>query len=149
MELDVMQIKEILPHRYPMLLVDKIIELDPLKYAVGVKCVTINEPFFQGHFPDKPIMPGALICEAMAQVGGIALQYPEENRGLIPYFTGMDNVRFRSPVVPGDVLVTRADIKKIIGRMGKVHCEAKSDGVLRAEADFLFYLAEPEEKFKR
>lgn len=149
MELDVNEIKEILPHRYPMLLVDKIIELDPLKYAIGIKCVTINEPFFQGHFPDKPIMPGALICEAMAQVGGIALQYPEENRGLIPYFTGMDKVRFRSPVLPGDVLVTRADIKKIIGRMGKVHCEAKTNGVLRAEADFFFYLAEPKEKFKR
>lgn len=81
MELDVNQIKEILPHRYPMLLLDRIIELDPLKYAVGIKCVTVNEPFFQGHFPEKPIMPGALICEAMAQVGGIALQYPEENRG--------------------------------------------------------------------
>lgn len=106
MELDVNQIKEILPHRYPMLLLDRIIELDPLKYAVGIKCVTVNEPFFQGHFPEKPIMPGALICEAMAQVGGIALQYPEENRGLLPFFTGMDKVRFRSPVTPGDVLVT-------------------------------------------
>ena len=84
MELNIEEIMEILPHRYPMLLVDKITELVPMDYAVGVKSVTINEPFFQGHFPGHPIMPGALICEAMAQVGGVALQYPEENRGLIP-----------------------------------------------------------------
>ena len=96
MELNIEEIMEILPHRYPMLLVDKITELVPMDYAVGVKSVTINEPFFQGHFPGHPIMPGALICEAMAQVGGVALQYPEENR-LIPMFTGMDKVRFRSP----------------------------------------------------
>ena len=88
MELDINQIKEILPHRYPMLLIDRITELDPLKYAVGIKCVTTNEPFFQGHFPEKPIMPGALICEAMAQVGGIALQYPEENRRPPPLLHG-------------------------------------------------------------
>lgn len=81
MELNIEEIMEILPHRYPMLLVDKITELVPMDYAVGVKSVTINEPFFQGHFPGHPIMPGALICEAMAQVGGVALQYPEENRG--------------------------------------------------------------------
>ena len=87
MELNVEEIMEILPHRYPMLLVDKIIEMVPMKYAIGVKCVTMNEPFFQGHFPGHPVMPGALICEAMAQVGGVALQYPEENRGLIPMFT--------------------------------------------------------------
>ncbi len=108
MELNIEEIMEILPHRYPMLLVDKITELVPMDYAVGVKSVTINEPFFQGHFPGHPIMPGALICEAMAQVGGVALQYPEENRGLIPMFTGMDKVRFRSPVRPGDQLVTKA-----------------------------------------
>ena len=108
MELNIKEIMEILPHLYPMLLVDKIKELVPLDYAVGVKCVTMNEQFFQGHFPGRPIMPGALIFEAMAQVGGVALQYPEENRGLIPMFSGMDKVRFRSPVVPGDVLVTKA-----------------------------------------
>ena len=103
----------------------------------------MNEPFFQGHFPGHPVMPGALICEAMAQVGGVALQYPEENRGLIPMFTGMDHVRFRSPVLPGDQLVTKAVIKKIIGRMGKVHCECQAGGVHKAEADFLFYLMDP------
>lgn len=144
MELNIEEIMEILPHRYPMLLVDKITELVPLDYAVGVKSVTINEPFFQGHFPGRPIMPGALICEAMAQVGGVALQYPEENRGLIPMFTGMDKVRFRSPVRPGDQLVTKAVIKKIVGRMGKVHCECYVGETFKASADFLFYLAEPE-----
>jgi len=149
LQLDINEIKEILPHRYPMLLVDRILELDPLKYAIGIKCVTTNEPFFQGHFPGKPIMPGALICEAMAQVGGIALQYPEENRGLIPMFTGMDKVRFRHPVVPGDVLKTRADIQKIIGRMGKVHCEGFVEDKLCASADFLFYLMNPAENLKK
>lgn len=149
MELNVTEIMEILPHRYPMLLVDRILELDPMKYAVGIKCVTLNEPFFQGHFPGKPIMPGALICEAMAQVGGIALQYPEENRGLIPMFTGMDKVRFRAPVVPGDVLTTKAVIEKIHGRMGKVHCDGYVDGNLKACADFLFYLADPKEETKK
>ena len=138
MELNVEEIMEILPHRYPMLLVDKIIEMVPMKYAIGVKCVTMNEPFFQGHFPGHPVMPGALICEAMAQVGGVALQYPEENRGLIPMFTGMDHVRFRSPVLPGDQLVTKAVIKKIIGRMGKVHCACQAGVVHTAAAEFRF-----------
>ena len=96
MEINIEEIMSILPHRYPMLLVDRITELVPMKYAIGIKCVTINEPFFQGHFPGKPVMPGALICEAMAQVGGVALMYPQENRGLIPMFTGMDKVRFRT-----------------------------------------------------
>ena len=143
--LNIDQIKEIIPHRYPFLLVDKVIELEEGKRAVGIKNVTANEPFFQGHFPGHPVMPGALICEAMAQVGGVALQYPEENRGLIPMFTGMDHVRFRSPVLPGDQMVTKAVIKKIIGRMGKVHCECSVDGVHKAEADFLFYLLNPNE----
>lgn len=148
MEVNIEEIMEILPHRYPMLLVDKITELVPMKYAIGVKAVTINEPFFQGHFPGHPVMPGALICEAMAQVGGIALQYPEENRGLIPMFTGMDHVRFRSPVLPGDLMETRADIKKIIGRMGKVHCECSVNGVHKAEADFLFYLLDSKDNLE-
>ena len=124
MQLNIDQICEILPHRYPMLLVDKIIELVPMKYAIGTKCVSMNEPFFQGHFPKHPVMPGVLICEAMAQVGGVALMYPEENRNLIPMFT------------------TKATILKTVGRMGKVHCEGTVNGAIAAEADFLFYLAE-------
>jgi 3-hydroxyacyl-[acyl-carrier-protein] dehydratase len=142
MQLNVEEIMQILPHRYPMLLVDKIIEMNPMDYAIGIKCVTMNEPFFQGHFPGHPVMPGVLICEAMAQVGGVTLLYPEENRGLIPMFTGMDKVRFRSPVLPGDVMTTKAKILKTIGRMGKVHCECTVDGTLKAEASFLFYLME-------
>ena len=148
MELNVMEIMEILPHRYPMLLVDKITELVPMDYAVGIKCVTMNEPQFTGHFPGKPIMPGALICEAMAQVGGVCLQYPEENRGYIPMFTGMDKVRFRSPVVPGDVMVMRAKIERVHGRMGRVHCKSHVDGQLKASADFMFYLSDPAEKLR-
>ena len=144
MEINIEEIISILPHRYPMLLVDRITELVPMKYAIGIKCVTINEPFFQGHFPGKPVMPGALICEAMAQVGGVALMYPQENRGLIPMFTGMDKVRFRTPVRPGDVLTTKATILKIVGLMGKVHCEGTVDGVHCAEANFLFYLPDKE-----
>ena len=142
MQLNIDQICESLPHRYPMLLVDKIIELVPMKYAIGTKCVSMNEPFFQGHFPKHPVMPGVLICEAMAQVGGVALMYPEENRNLIPMFTGMDKVRFRTPVRPGDMLTTKATILKTVGRMGKVHCEGTVNGAIAAEADFLFYLAE-------
>ena len=137
------EIAALLPHRYPFLMVDRIIGFEGETKCRGLKNLTMNELFFQGHFPGHPVMPGALICEAMAQVGGVALQYPEENRGLIPMFTGMDHVRFRSPVLPGDQLVTKAVIKKIIGRMGKVHCECQAGGVHKAEADFLFYLMDP------
>lgn len=148
MILNYQEIAEILPHRYPMLLVDRIIELEPMKRAVGIKNVTINELFFQGHFPDNPVMPGVLICESMAQVGGVALLYPEENRGMIPMFTGMDKVRFRSAVLPGDTLRTEAVIKKIIGKMGRVECKSYVGDVLKAEALFMFYLAESDKEFK-
>ena len=148
MELNVEEIMEILPHRYPMLLVDKIIEMVPMDYAVGIKCVTMNEPFFQGHFPGHPVMPGALICEAMAQVGGVALLYPEENRGLIPFFTGIDKLRFRHPVRPGDQIVMRADIVKIKGRMGKVKAQSHVGDILCAEGEYLFALMPGQEPRK-
>ena len=110
--IDIREILAILPHRYPFLLVDKIVELIPNKYAVGLKNVTINEPFFQGHFPAAPVMPGVLIIEAMAQVAAIltAKSMLDKQSGSIPYLVGIDDARFRKVVTPGDVLTIRADI---------------------------------------
>ena len=134
------EIKEILPHRYPMLLVDRITSLEPLVRATGIKNVTHNDPFFEGHFPDRPIMPGVLILEAMAQVGGIALMSPEEHRGKLAVFGGMDKVKFRKQVVPGDQLVMHAEILRIKGTMGKIHCRSFVDDQLAAEGEFMFAL---------
>lgn len=134
------EIQAIIPHRYPMLLVDRIIELEPMKRAVGIKSVTINEHFFAGHFPQKPVMPGVLILEAMAQVGGVAMLYPEENRGKLAVFGGMERVKFRKPVTPGDQLLMEAEVLKIRGSIGKIWAQASVDGQVVAEAEFLFAL---------
>jgi len=134
------QIQAIIPHRYPMLLVDRIIEIEPMKRAVGIKNVTVNEQFFQGHFPGNPIMPGVLLLEAMAQVGGVAMLYPEEYRGKLAVFAGMDRIKFRRPVVPGDQLRMVAEIVKVRGNMGKIWAEAFVDGELVAEGEFMFAL---------
>lgn len=133
-------IKKILPHRYPFLLIDRIVEIDPMKRAVGIKNVTANEEFFQGHFPHRPIMPGVLLLEAMAQVGGVAMLYTEENRGKLAVFAGMDKVKFRKPVVPGDQLRMVAEMTKVRGSSGKIWAEAFVGNELVAEAEFMFAL---------
>ena len=144
--LDINEIKKILPHRYPMLLVDRILEVEPMKRAVGIKNITANEMQFLGHFPNEPIMPGVLLIEAMAQVGGVAMLYPEENRGKIAVFAKIDNVRFRKQVVPGDQVVTSAEVTKIMrGNMGIIHCEGKVDGKVACECDCTFAIMDPKE----
>ena len=145
MVLTIEEIKEIIPHRYPFLLVDRILELEPLKRGVGIKNVTANEPFFQGHFPNKPVMTGVLLLEAMAQVGGVSLLYPDENRGKIAYFAGMEGVKFRKPVVPGDQVRMEAEVTRLRGSVGKVRAEAFVEGQLVAEAEFMFALSEKQE----
>jgi 3-hydroxyacyl-[acyl-carrier-protein] dehydratase len=125
MELNVRQIMELLPHRYPFLLVDRIDEIVPGERIVGTKNVTINEPFFQGHFPGHPIMPGVLIIEAMAQVGGVfASVADKENQGKVTYFVGIDKAKFRRPVVPGDVL--RFELSIVSSRRGIYVFEGKA-----------------------
>jgi UDP-3-O-[3-hydroxymyristoyl] N-acetylglucosamine deacetylase / 3-hydroxyacyl-[acyl-carrier-protein] dehydratase len=140
-ELDINVIKRILPHRYPFLLVDKIIMMDAMR-IVGVKNVTANEEFFLGHFPGRPIMPGVLMIEAMAQTAGILMLSKNENFGKLAYFTGIDNVRFRKTVVPGDQLVMEVEIIKLKSRTGQGRAQAKVDGKLVCEADLMFALVE-------
>jgi len=140
--LDSIEIQKIIPHRFPMLLVDRILEIEPMKRAVGIKNVTINEQFFTGHFPGQPIMPGVLILEAMAQVGGVALLYPEENRGKIAVFAGMEKVKFRKPVVPGDQLTMVAELVKVRGNIGKIWAQAFVEGQVVAEGEFMFALSQ-------
>ena len=146
MVLEVDEIKKILPHRAPFLLVDRIIEIDPFKSATGIKNVTYNEPQFHGHFPHQSIMPGVLILEAMAQVGGIAMLYPEENRGKIAFFGGMDNIKFKKPVIPGDQMIMKAELMKVHGDYGRLHAEAFVDGIFAAQGDFTFALQQPANK---
>ncbi|WP_017303556.1 3-hydroxyacyl-ACP dehydratase FabZ [Spirulina subsalsa] len=139
--IEVEEIRQLLPHRYPFALVDRIIEYIPGKQAIGIKNVSINEPHFQGHFPDRPIMPGVLIVEAMAQVGGVVLtQLPSHPGGLF-VFAGMDKVRFRRPVVPGDQLVMTVELLRVRGgRFGKMYGRAEVEGQLCAEAEMMFSL---------
>lgn len=136
--LEASEIQKIIPHRYPMLLVDRIIELEPMKRAVGIKNITMNEMQFLGHFPGDPIMPGVLMIEAMAQVGGVALLYPEENRGKIAVFGKIDNVRFRKQIIPGDQVITEAIITKIRGNMGVCECKGRVDGKDACECECTF-----------
>ena len=144
MVLEIEEIMKILPHRPPMLLVDRILEIDPFKSATGLKNVTLNEPFFVGHFPGCPIMPGVLVLEAMAQVGGVAMLYPDEHRGKIALFGGMDNIKFKKPIVPGDSLITKAEITKVRGDFGVLHADGFVNDVMVAQADFKFALKHSE-----
>jgi 3-hydroxyacyl-[acyl-carrier-protein] dehydratase len=141
--LNIQEIQKLLPHRYPFALVDKIIDFIPGEKAVGLKNVTFNEPCFQGHFPGHPLMPGVMIIEAMAQVGGIVLtQLPEYNGGLF-VFRGIDGVKFRQQVVPGDQLIMTVELQAFKRRrFAKMHARAEVDGQLVASGDLSFALVE-------
>ncbi|MDP8926566.1 MAG: 3-hydroxyacyl-ACP dehydratase FabZ [Actinomycetota bacterium] len=131
-------IRELIPHRYPFLLVDRIEEIEPGVRAVGVKNVTQNEPFFEGHFPDYPVMPGVLIVEALAQVGAVGVMALEEFRGKLALFAGIDGVRFRRQVIPGDVLRMEVEISRLKGRVGHGNGSATVNGERACEAELMF-----------
>ncbi|WP_066070583.1 3-hydroxyacyl-ACP dehydratase FabZ [Neobacillus soli] len=143
--LDIDQIKEIIPHRYPFLLVDRILEVEDGKRAVGIKNVSANEEFFNGHFPDYPVMPGVLIVEALAQVGAVAMLKKEENRGRLAFFAGIDGCRFKKQVKPGDQLRLEVEIVRLRGPIGKGKAVATVDGELVCEAEITFALGEKKE----
>lgn len=138
--LDIQQIKEIIPHRYPFLLIDQVEEIIEGEKAVGYKNVTMNEPFFQGHFPEYPVMPGVLITEALAQMGAVAMLKKEENQGKLAFFTGIDKCRFKRQVVPGDRLKLEVEIVRLKGPMGKGKAKATVDGEVACEAEIMFAL---------
>ncbi|MBN1912863.1 MAG: bifunctional UDP-3-O-[3-hydroxymyristoyl] N-acetylglucosamine deacetylase/3-hydroxyacyl-ACP dehydratase [Candidatus Omnitrophica bacterium] len=141
-ELDAETIMKILPHRPPFLFVDRVVHLERGKSARGIKNVTINDYFFDGHFPGRPVMPGVLIIEAMAQVGGVMMLSTEENRGKLAYFMAANNIKFRKTVVPGDQLVIDVEAGRIRARTGQVHARAMVDAKVVVEADFVFALAD-------
>ncbi|MFA4889980.1 MAG: 3-hydroxyacyl-ACP dehydratase FabZ, partial [Candidatus Omnitrophota bacterium] len=140
--LDRSQIMQILPHRDPFLFLDKIVALEKGKRATGIKNLTINDYFFKGHFPGRPVMPGVLIIEALAQVGGVMMLAPEENRGKLAFFMAIDNVKFRKTVLPGDELVLEVQALRIKSKTGQVRGRALVEGKVVAEADLMFALVE-------
>lgn len=141
--LDADQIQAIIPHRYPFLLVDRILELEPGKRVVGIKHVSMADAFLQGHFPTYPVMPGVLIVEALAQAGAVLVLSDAANRGRIPYFARIDNCRFRRPVRPGDTVCLEMEVTATRGPVGKGHARASVDGAIVCEADLTFALDAP------
>ncbi len=138
MELNSNQIQEIIPHRYPFQLVDRILDYEPGKYAKGIKCVSVNEMQFMGHFPAQHVMPGVLIVEALAQVGAVAILTEEENKGKIAFFGGIKNARFKKQVIPGDVLEMECEIISQKGPIGTGKATAKVDGKVAVVAELTF-----------
>jgi 3-hydroxyacyl-[acyl-carrier-protein] dehydratase len=139
------EIRNLIPHRYPFLLVDRIEELEPGVRAVGIKNVTQNEPFFQGHFPDYPVMPGVLVVEAMAQVGAVGVMAGGEHKDKLALFAGIDGVRFRRQVLPGDVLRMEVEIERLKGRVGRGRGRATVGEERVCEAELMFAFAEKRE----
>ncbi|MGO4890231.1 3-hydroxyacyl-ACP dehydratase FabZ [Anaerobacillus sp. MEB173] len=142
--LNIEQIKEIIPHRYPFLLVDRILEMEEGQRAVGLKNVSANEEYFNGHFPDYPVMPGVLIIEALAQVGAVAMLSKEENKGRLAFFAGIDGCRFKGQVKPGDQLRLEVEITRLRGSIGKGKGVATVDGKVVAETELMFALGDKE-----
>jgi 3-hydroxyacyl-[acyl-carrier-protein] dehydratase len=139
------QIEAIIPHRYPFLLVDRMVEIEEGKHGVGIKNVSANEWFFEGHFPGHKVMPGVLIVEAMAQVAAVTLLKDTDAAGKLPMFGGIENMRFRRPVVPGDQLRLEFTLEKIRGPIGKGHVRATVDGKLAADGSITFALVARDE----
>lgn len=140
--MDAREILKVLPHRYPFLLVDRILEIEPGKRVVGLKNISVNEPQFTGHFPERPIMPGVLIVEAMAQVGAVLMLQQPAHQNKLAVLAGIDNYRFRRMVVPGDQLIIEVEVLKFRGAIGKVAAKASVDGQIVTEGELLFSIVE-------
>jgi 3-hydroxyacyl-[acyl-carrier-protein] dehydratase len=139
---DINEIKQLLPHRYPFLLVDRVLEMVPKQRIIALKNVTVNEEFFNGHFPEKPVMPGVLIIESMAQTAGLLMLSETEHKGKIPYFTGINNAKFRKTIVPGDQIIIEVEVMRLKGNVGRVKAYAKVDGKIATEAELMFVLGQ-------